>query len=77
MDQRSCSVFRSRQTKPHSAEAYRHGAGLSQQAFGDRPDWRDADQYGYLTGLDRAGWAWEWLRRNPDYGATAAVHQEV
>ena len=31
------------------------------------PDWRDADQYRYMVDLDRAGWAWEWLRRSPDY----------
>ncbi|WP_443025867.1 transcriptional regulator domain-containing protein [Sphingomonas sp. RB1R13] len=23
--------------------------------------------YGHLRELDRAGWAWEWLRRNPDF----------
>jgi len=31
------------------------------------PDWRDAEQYRHMLDLDRAGWAWEWLRRNPDY----------
>jgi hypothetical protein len=30
-------------------------------------DWRDEQQYLHLLDLDRAGWAWEWLRRNPDY----------
>jgi hypothetical protein len=33
----------------------------------DRPDWRDIEQYRHLLDLDRAGWAWEWLRRRPDY----------
>lgn len=32
-----------------------------------QPDWRRPDQYTYLQGMDRAGWAWEWLRRNSDY----------
>jgi len=32
-----------------------------------RPDWRDPEQYRHLLDLDRAGWAWEWLRRNPEY----------
>lgn len=32
-----------------------------------RPDWRDVEQYRHLLDLDRAGWAWEWLRRSPDY----------
>lgn len=31
------------------------------------PDWRDAEQYRYMVDLDRAGWAWEWLRRSPGY----------
>ena len=31
------------------------------------PNWRDAESYRHLLDLDRAGWAWEWLRRNPDY----------
>ena len=26
-----------------------------------------AATYGHLLDLDRAGWAWEWLRRNPDF----------
>ena len=28
--------------------------------------------YRYLTELDPSGWAWEFLRRNPDYRADAA-----
>jgi hypothetical protein len=37
-----------------------------------RPDWRDANSKKPLLKRDRAGWAWEWLRRNPDYIAQAA-----
>jgi hypothetical protein len=33
----------------------------------DQPDWRDVEQYRHLLDLDRAGWAWEWLRRRRDY----------
>ncbi|SMF81737.1 hypothetical protein SAMN06265365_1413 [Tistlia consotensis] len=36
-----------------------------------RADWRDPECYKSLVDLDRAGWAWEWLKRNPDF-ATAA-----
>ena len=28
--------------------------------------------YHYLTELDPSGWAWEFLRRNPDYRVDAA-----
>ena len=28
-----------------------------------------ASSYGHLLELDRAGWAWEWLRRNPSFAA--------
>ena len=31
------------------------------------PDWRDEEQYRHMLDLDRAGWAWEWVRRSPDY----------
>lgn len=31
------------------------------------PNWRHADDYVDLHRLDRAGWAWEWMRRNPEY----------
>ena len=27
-------------------------------------DWADPKGYDVLAGLDRAGWAWEWLKRN-------------
>lgn len=32
-----------------------------------RASWRDPTNYKSLLTLDRSGWAWEWLRRNPDY----------
>ena len=31
------------------------------------PDWRSPTDYAYLNDLDPAGFAWEFLRRNPDY----------
>lgn len=31
------------------------------------PDWRDPVAYRALKRLDRAGLAWEWLRRDPTY----------
>jgi hypothetical protein len=31
------------------------------------PDYRNLDQYRLMLELDRAGWAWEWLRRSQDY----------
>jgi hypothetical protein len=34
-------------------------------------DWRDAAAYAPLLGADRSIFAWEWLRRNPAYRATA------
>lgn len=35
------------------------------------PDWRDAAAYEPLLEADRSLFAWEWLRRNPDYRAAA------
>ncbi len=32
-----------------------------------RPDWRSPSNYDYLEQLDRAGMAWEFLRRNREY----------
>lgn len=32
-----------------------------------RPDWRDDAPYRALSGIDAAGLAWEWLRRDPRY----------
>ncbi len=37
-----------------------------------RPNWRESATYKPLLKLDRAGWAWKWLRRNPDYNARMA-----
>lgn len=34
-----------------------------------RPSWRAPESYRHLGSLDRAGWAWEWLRRNPEFDA--------
>jgi hypothetical protein len=34
-------------------------------------DWRRPETYQSLLRLDRRGWAWEFLRRNPRYGQTA------
>lgn len=39
----------------------------STPGIGSRADWRDPDNYKHLLELDRAGWAWEWLKRNPDF----------
>ena len=32
-----------------------------------RPDWRDAAKYEYTQALSSEAWAWEFLRRNPEY----------
>ena len=29
------------------------------------PNWRDRSSYGYTLSLSKRGWAWEFLRRNP------------
>ncbi len=34
-----------------------------------RADWRDASQYPNATNTSPVKWAWEFLRRNPDYSA--------
>ena len=31
------------------------------------PDWRHAEDYAFTADLTRHQWAWEFLRRNPDY----------
>jgi len=38
---------------------------------GHAPDWRDAAAYEPLLEADRSLFAWEWLRRNPDYRCAA------
>jgi len=40
-------------------------------------DWRDGAQYRALLGIDRAGLAWEWLRRDPAYIACAVRRPPV
>ena len=42
-------------------------------AAGNVPDWRDAQAYAPLLRAERAGFAWEWLRRDPAFGAAAAA----
>jgi hypothetical protein len=41
-------------------------------------DWRDAENYRWLVTLPRTGWAWEFLRRSPEYQAahTASLTAE-
>ena len=34
-----------------------------------QPDWRSKESYAYTMNLTRLGWAWEFLRRNPDFQA--------
>jgi hypothetical protein len=34
-----------------------------------KPDWTKADDYAWLNLLSRREWAWEFLRRNPDFRA--------
>ncbi len=31
------------------------------------PDWRDAKAYAHTSRLTRLQWAWEFLRRNPEF----------
>ncbi|MCU0833940.1 MAG: DUF6499 domain-containing protein [Gammaproteobacteria bacterium] len=40
-------------------------------------DWRDPDAYAFTGGLTAAQWAWEFLRRNPDYRREWAVFVAV
>lgn len=42
-----------------------------------RPDWRNDAPYRALAGIDRAGLAWEWLRRDPGYAAMSARLRRV
>ena len=39
---------------------------LRSQAANHTPQ---ASSYRHLLELDRAGWAWEWLRRNPNFAS--------
>lgn len=36
------------------------------------PDWHPRERYDALLHLTKAGWAWEFLRRNPGYRADFA-----
>jgi hypothetical protein len=45
--------------------------------FQDLPDWRDADAYRELLLLERSGFAWEWLRRDPAYRDAALAALEA
>lgn len=31
------------------------------------PNWRDSASYEYTLSLSKLGWAWEFLRRNPNF----------
>ena len=46
-------------------------ASVDTTFLGHRAGLHPAD-YAYLRDLDRAGWAWEWLRRNPEFAALRA-----
>lgn len=46
-------------------------AGTLACVGGPSADWRDGDSYASLRGMDRTGWAWEWLRRDPGFTAAA------
>lgn len=46
----------------------------SARGEGDEPDWRRPETYAYTAALTRAGWAWEFLRRNPAFQADLARH---
>ena len=36
---------------------------------------RSLEDYAYVTGLDRPGWAWEFLRRHPNYQLEWYIHK--
>ncbi|WP_265518234.1 transcriptional regulator domain-containing protein [Nitratireductor luteus] len=37
------------------------------------PDWRNEKAYAYTAQLTRRGWAWEFLRRNPEFRHQLAI----
>lgn len=41
------------------------------------PDWHDATGYAFAESLDAAGWAWQFLRRCPEYRADYAWFDSV
>ncbi|APR51158.1 hypothetical protein CA223_19030 [Sphingomonas koreensis] len=43
----------------------------NRMTFAFLSNWRGAESYRYVRDLDRAGFAWELLRRNPDYCSVA------
>ena len=43
------------------------------QATESTSGWRNAASYAHLLGADRTIFAWEWLRRDPDYRAAACA----
>ena len=51
-------------------------ASFDTASLGDRARLLAAD-YANLRDLDRAGWAWEWLRRNPGFTAFEAVSEPI
>lgn len=42
-------------------------AAIAKQNSVTKPDWRNAGDYLFTETLDAGQWAWEFLRRNPDY----------
>lgn len=42
-------------------------AGMTLTSPDESQCWRDDGRYERLSGIDRAGLMWEWLRRDPDY----------
>lgn len=38
-----------------------------------QPDWRNENAYAYTARLTRRGWAWEFLRRNPEFRHQLAI----
>lgn len=49
-------------------------ASVDTTFLGHRAGLHPAD-YAYLRDLDRAGWAWEWLRRNPDFASVKLTNE--
>lgn len=42
-----------------------------------RTNWQDERSYDYLKAMDRSGFAWEFLRRNPEYRKHAGTRPVV
>ncbi|WP_408636676.1 transcriptional regulator domain-containing protein [Novosphingobium aquimarinum] len=49
------------------ATAFSRHRELADRAEQRAPDGSDPRAYRWLASLDREGWAWEWLRRDPGY----------